>query len=66
MQSLAETIKKRRTLLGITQSDLSEISGVGLRYLREIENAKGNPSLVTLEKILDVIGLKLEIKVKNQ
>jgi transcriptional regulator with XRE-family HTH domain len=64
-QILANTLKKRRALLGITQTELSEISGVGLRYLREIENAKGNPSLLTLEKIFNAIGLTLELKVKN-
>jgi len=58
-------IKQRRTLLNIKQSDLAEIAKVGLRYLNEIENGKGNPSIGKLEKILNVLGLQMEINVKK-
>lgn len=58
-------IKKRRSLLGITQQDLSDISGVGLRTIKEIETGKGNPSVHTLLKILDVLGMELEAQIKR-
>jgi len=60
-----EKIKERRSLLGITQQDLADISGVGLRTIKEIETHKGNPSLSTLLKILDVLGMELCLKIKH-
>ena len=59
-------IKKRRLLLGITQQDLSDFSGVGLRTIRQIEAGKGNPSLETLTNILNVLGVEIDFKIKNQ
>ena len=61
---LGNIIKKRRDFLNITQADLAEIAGVGLRYLIDIENGRGNPSIGNLEKILNVLGLQIEIKAK--
>ena len=58
-------IKERRSLLGITQQDLADISGVGLRTIKGFEANKGNPSFNTLSKILDVLGLEIEIKIKR-
>ena len=63
-KELGNIIKDRRKYLGITQKELSEIVGIGLRSLVDIENGKGNPTLDQLQKINDSIGLKLEIKVK--
>jgi len=65
-EDLGKIIKQRRELLNIKQADLAEIAKVGLRYLIEIENGKGNPSIGNLEKILNVLGLQLEIKVKKK
>ena len=58
-------IKERRSLLGITQQDLADISGVGLRTIKEIETGKGNPSVNTLSKILDVLGMDLDLRIKT-
>ncbi len=61
---LGKIIKQRRNLLNITQKDLAEISGVTLRKLSDIENGIANPSLNTLVKVMDALGLLLDIKVK--
>ena len=61
---LGNIIKRRRDFLNITQAELAEIAGVGLRYLIDIENGRGNPSIGNLEKILNVLGLQIEIKAK--
>jgi y4mF family transcriptional regulator len=58
-------IKERRSLLGITQQDLADISGVGLRTIKEIETNKGNPSINTLSKILDALGMELDLRIKR-
>lgn len=65
-EDLGKMIKQRREFLHIKQSDLAEIAEVGLRYLVEIENGKGNPSIAKLEKILNVLGLQIEIRVKTK
>ncbi len=58
-------IKQRRDILNITQRDLSAISGVTLRKLIDIENGLANPTLQTLVKLMDALGLSLEVKVKS-
>ena len=62
---LLDEIKERRQLLGITQQDLADISGVGLRTIKQIETKQGNPSLKTLTQLLDVLGMELNLKIKN-
>ena len=57
-------IKERRSLLGLTQQDLADYTGLSLRIIKSIASSKGNPSIGTLTKIADVLGLKIELKVK--
>ncbi len=58
-------IKERRTLLGLTQQDLADYTGLSLRIIKSIEVGKGNPSMNTLSKIADVLGLEVMLKVKE-
>lgn len=51
--------------LGISQQDLAEFAGVGIATVKDIERGKGNPSLQTLQKILDVLGLEITLQVRN-
>ncbi|MDD3740342.1 MAG: helix-turn-helix transcriptional regulator [Bacteroidales bacterium] len=62
---IINTIKERREMLHVTQSVLAELSDVGLRTLKQFESGKGNPTLQTIEKICDVLGLEICIKVKE-
>lgn len=59
-----DLIKERRAVLGLTQQDLSDYTGLSVRIIKSIETEKGNPSLNTLEKIADVLGLEIIMKVK--
>ena len=58
-------IKERRILLGLTQQDLADYSGLSLRIIKSIEAGKGNPSVNTLTKMAEVLGLELILKVKE-
>ena len=58
-------IKERREDLGITQEHLAEVANVGLRTLKAIESGKGNPTLDTLQKLADVLGLELKLEIKK-
>lgn len=60
-----DIIKDRRVLLNITQQDLADISGVSLRTIKAIEKGNGNPSIDTLRKIADALGLELIMKVRE-
>ena len=62
---LIKTIKERREVLHVTQETLAELSGVGLRTLKQFESGKGNPTLLTLQKISDVLGMEVSLKIKN-
>lgn len=65
-KELIIAIKARRESLQITQETLSSISGVGLRTLKQFESGKGNPTLSTLQKLADVLGLEVSLKLKNR
>lgn len=62
---IAKDIKERRSQLGISQQDLAEISEVSLATIKDIERGKGNPSLTTLEKIADVLGMEVVLQIKQ-
>lgn len=64
-QDLINTIKERRDNLRVNQEDLAKLSGVGLRTLKQFESGKGNPTLHTIQKIVDVLGLEICLKVKT-
>lgn len=51
-------------MLGLTQQDLADYTGLSLRIIKSIESGKGNPSICTLDKIAEVLGLEIEMKVK--
>lgn len=65
VDELIQTVKKRRKLLRVTQEYLAELSGVGLRTLKQFESGKGNPTLSTLQKIADVLGMELSLQIKD-
>lgn len=62
---IGQTIKERRALLEISQQDLSDYSGVGISTIKDLERGVGNPSITTLKKILEVLGLELLLQVKQ-
>lgn len=64
--TLIQTIKERREMLHVTQESLAEISGVGLRTLKQFESGKGNPTLQTLQKLGDVLGLEVCLQLKKK
>ena len=58
-------IKERRAVLGLTQQDISDYTGLSVRIIKSIEAEKGNPSLKTIEKIAETLGLEILLKVKG-
>ena len=60
-----EEIKLRRKTLAISQRDLAEMAGVCLATIKDIERGKGNPSLSTISRILDVLGMEVLFRVRD-
>lgn len=52
--SIAAFIKEKRKMFNLTQIDLAEKSGVGLRFVRELE--QGKPTL-RIDKVNQVLAL---------
>lgn len=57
--TLQSTIKTRRKALKISQDDLAQMAEVGLATVKDIERGKANPSLATITRLLDVLGLEI-------
>lgn len=62
---LNEVIKSRRKVLAISQLDLAEMAEVSLATVKDIERGKGNPSLSTVNKLLGVLGLEIDFKIRK-
>ena len=65
-QYLVDTIKERRRNLQVNQENLAKLSGVGLRTLKQFESGQGNPTLQTIQKLAEVLGLEICLRVKNK
>jgi transcriptional regulator with XRE-family HTH domain len=62
---IGEVIKARRSMLGIDQRTLSEISGVAVHTLSNIEAGSGNPTVKSLNKVLGALGMELRVEVQQ-
>ena len=52
-------VKKRRKQLGITQEELSRRAGVGLRFIRDMEQGKESLRLDKVNQVLALFGHKV-------
>jgi y4mF family transcriptional regulator len=65
---LRKLIKQKRKTLELTQVELSEKAGVGLRFIRELEQGKKTLRMDKVNQVLDLFGFELEpvLKSKNE
>ncbi len=56
---LSVFIKQKRSLSGITQPELAEKAGVGLRFIRELEQGKETLRLDKVNQILNMFGYEM-------
>lgn len=59
--SLGAVVRSRRRALRLTQEDLADIAGVGLRLVHEVEHDKDTVRLNNLVRLLRALGLHLEL-----
>jgi len=56
---LREFIKEKRGTTGLTQLELAEKAGVGLRFVRDIEQGKQTLRLDKVNQVLQLFGFEL-------
>lgn len=56
---LSQFVKEKRKKLGLTQSQLAERSGVGLRFIRELEQGKKTLQIDKVNQALYLFGYEL-------
>lgn len=66
VKEVAEFVKKKRKQAGLTQVELSERAGVGLRFVRELEGAKKTLRCDTVNQVLALFGSKLVPLLNNE
>lgn len=59
MNSLSATVKKLRKKYSLTQEDLSLKSGVGLRFVRDLEQGKETLRLDKVNQLLDFFNYEM-------
>lgn len=59
MGKLSQFVKERRKQLGLTQEDLSFKAGVGLRFVRDLEQGKKTLMLDKVNQVLALFGHEL-------
>ncbi len=65
-EKIGQIIKDRRKELNMEQTDLQDYAQVGSTTLSKLEMGKLNITINNLEKITEVLGLELIIKVKEK
>ena len=63
--NVLQTLKERREQLGVTQDQLAELADVALRTIKALDSGKGNPTVSTLIKLADVLGMELKLDVRK-
>jgi len=64
---LIDLVKERREQLGLTQQELSDRAGVGIRFIRELEQGKESLRLDKVNQVLALFGYKMgPIPIENR
>jgi len=59
MNALSEFVRNRRKALGLTQPELAEKAGTGLRFVRDLEQGKKTLRMDKVNQVLSLFGYEL-------
>lgn len=65
-EELGRLIRQERKAQGLTQMELAALTGVGLRFLRELELGKESCRLGLAFKVMASLGLACEIRSRTE
>lgn len=60
MDDLAKIVRQTRKKQGLTQTDLAGLSGLGRRFISELERGKPRAQIAKVLLVLNVLGIRLE------
>jgi transcriptional regulator with XRE-family HTH domain len=63
-KKLGQNLKKIRTQKGISQGDISRKLDMDRGYISRLENGMKNPTLSTIQKIADFLGVGIDDLIK--
>jgi len=62
---IGSLIRKKRVGLGMTQSQLADITGNGTRFISDLENGKQTMQIGKILDTLHVLGFNLHVSVRG-
>ncbi|MBL7132324.1 MAG: helix-turn-helix transcriptional regulator [Candidatus Omnitrophica bacterium] len=65
MNKIAKQVKELRKKYRLTQSELAQRAGVGLRFLRELEQGKPTVRLDKVQQVINFFGYHVDV-IKNE
>ena len=57
--TLSLFVKEKRNMAKLTQQELAEKAGVGLRFIRDLEQGKETIQLNKVDKVLNLFGFQV-------
>ena len=66
IDSISQVIAERRKSLGVSQVQLAKLASVSSHTLSDIESGSGNPTIESLARITDVLGMDLMLVVRGR
>jgi HTH-type transcriptional regulator/antitoxin HipB len=66
INDLAAAVRGRRTDLGLNQKELARRAGVSRKWIYEFEAGKPTAELGLLLRVLEVLGLSLELRPSDE
>ena len=57
--TISEFVKEKRSLAKLTQPEMAEKAGVGLRFVRELEQGKETLRLDKVNQVLQLFGFQV-------
>ena len=65
IQALGPLVRQTRKQQGLTQEQLAAVAGLGVRFIRELEQGKESCHIGKVMIVLAMLGLEVHIKKKT-
>ena len=62
INQIGKKVKDIRKQAGLTQEELAYRAGVGLRFLRELEQGKATVRMDKVSQVLEFLGCRLQVE----
>lgn len=66
MQNIGEKVRNERRNKSIKQKELAMMAGISNTYLSDIEVSRTTPSIKTLMKLAEALGIDCEVLLRNK